>query len=61
MIFLLEAIAGILAYMFEAAVHDDLVRTLNRTMLEHYMIDKEKTYAIDHMQQKVSHDTLHDQ
>jgi hypothetical protein len=50
-IFLLEAVAGILAYMYEAAVHDELVRSLNQTMLQNYMIDKEKTLAIDHMQQ----------
>ncbi len=40
--------------MYEAAIHDELVRSLNRTMLNNYNIDMEKTKAIDHMQQNVS-------
>lgn len=51
LIFLHEAIAGILAYMYEATVHDELLRSLNMTMLNSYKMDTEKTEAIDHMQQ----------
>jgi len=52
LVFLLEAVAGILAYMYEAAIHDELVRSLNRTMLENYHIDDEMTAAIDRMHQE---------
>lgn len=52
LVFLLEAIAGIIAYMYEAAVHDELTRSLNQTMLTQYKVDPDKTLAIDDMQQK---------
>ena len=53
-VFLLEAVSGILAYMYEASVHDELVRGLNRTMLNSYLQDDVKTEAIDKMHQEVN-------
>ncbi|KAI0223344.1 Tetraspanin [Lamellibrachia satsuma] len=49
-IFLLEAISGVLAYMYEATVHDELMRSLNSTLLNTYEVDRAKTQAIDNMQ-----------
>lgn len=50
LIFLLEALAGVLAYMYEGAIHEEIKRTLNKTMLENYYFSIEKTKAIDDMQ-----------
>lgn len=49
LIFLLEAIAGILAYTYEGALRQELSRSLNRTMLENYYYDIRITNATDDM------------
>lgn len=54
LIFLLEALAGVLAYMYKGAIHEEIKRNLNSTMLENYEFDIEKTKAIDDM-----HTTFH--
>lgn len=50
LIFLMEAISGVLAHMYESTIHDELERNLNVTMLHNYKLDDEKTDAIDQMQ-----------
>lgn len=52
LIFLLEAVSGVIAYMYEAALHDELSRSLNDTMLQNYHKDADMTEAIDDLQQK---------
>lgn len=53
-VFLLEAVVGGLAYIYENNISDELQQTLNNTFLTGYAIDERKTNAIDHMQQHVS-------
>lgn len=53
LIFLLEAMVGILAYVYKDQVRLELELNLNNTFLESYKIDVDKTEAIDRMQQKV--------
>ncbi|XP_064601891.1 CD151 antigen-like [Liolophura sinensis] len=50
LIFLLEAISGVLAYMYEGAIRGELSRNLNDTMLQMYKIDPDKTRSIDSLQ-----------
>lgn len=50
LIFLLEAICGILAYFYEARIHDELVEHLNETMTTKYRHDIAITQSIDSMQ-----------
>lgn len=52
--FLLEAIVGGLAYVYENHISDELVETLNSTFITGYAVDPDKTRAIDEMQQEVS-------
>lgn len=52
-VFLLEAIVGSLAYVYESQVKSELNETLNDTFLQNYAIDFKQTNAIDHMQQTV--------
>lgn len=52
-IFLLEAMVGILAYFYKDQVRLELELNLNNTFLENYEIDTGKTDAINQMQQKV--------
>lgn len=54
LIFLLEAMVGILAYVYREQVTDELSVTLNETFLHSYRYDSEKTAAIDQMQQQVT-------
>ncbi|ESO97533.1 hypothetical protein LOTGIDRAFT_208719 [Lottia gigantea] len=51
-IFLLEAVAGILAYMYEGAIRDELTRNLNETMIENYRFDTRIDEAVDSMQRE---------
>lgn len=53
LIFLLEVMAGLLAYVYQAQVDDELSHTLNTTFLETYRIRTEQTTAIDKMQQEL--------
>lgn len=52
--FLLEAIVGGLAYVYENHIADELAETLNSTFITGYAVDPDKTRAIDKMQQEVS-------
>ncbi|KAG8279028.1 hypothetical protein J6590_008047 [Homalodisca vitripennis] len=54
LIFLLEVMAGLLAYVYQAQVGDELAVTLNATFLETYRIKNEQTAAIDKMQQELT-------
>ncbi|GFS01644.1 tetraspanin [Elysia marginata] len=49
-VFMLETCVGVLAYMYEGAVHEELARNLNVTINNKYHFDKEITKAVDHMQ-----------
>lgn len=50
LIFLLEAVAGVLSYMYNGVIHEELSRNLNKTMMENYKFDTSITTAIDEMQ-----------
>lgn len=49
-IFLSEAIAGVLAYMYEGTIQEELSRNLNTTMMDNYNLDSVITQAVDNMQ-----------
>ncbi|XP_005110354.2 CD151 antigen [Aplysia californica] len=49
-VFMLETCAGVLAYMYESAIHEELTRNLNKTMSTQYLVDSEVTRAVDAMQ-----------
>ncbi|KAH3727633.1 CD151 antigen-like [Dreissena polymorpha] len=49
LIFLLEAVAGVLAYMYNGVIHEELTRNLNETMMQKYKYDTAITKAIDDM------------
>lgn len=51
-IFLSEAIAGVLAYMYEGTIKEELSRNLNSTMMNNYNYDLIITKAIDDMQKE---------
>lgn len=52
LIFLLEAMVGVLAYVYESRVQDELSVNLNNTFIQSYNVDMDKTAAIDQMQQQ---------
>lgn len=54
LIFVLEAMVGVLAYVYEEQVTTELQANLNNTFLENYRIVQDKTKAIDSMQINVS-------
>ncbi|CAG2236148.1 CD151 [Mytilus edulis] len=51
-IFLTEAISGVLAYMYEGTIKEELSRNLNSTMMNNYHYDAVITKAIDDMQKE---------
>ncbi|KAL5006583.1 hypothetical protein ScPMuIL_015389 [Solemya velum] len=51
-IMLLEAVAGVLAYMYESMIREELTRNLNRTMSQEYTFDQDITNAVDEMQRQ---------
>lgn len=52
LIFLLEAMVGMLSYIYEEQVESELSLSLNDTFLQNYKIDPVKTDAIDQMQRE---------
>lgn len=52
LIFLLEAVAGVIAYIYEEQVWSELQNTLNSTFVSDYKYDQAKTDAIDDLQRK---------
>ncbi|KAJ9588131.1 hypothetical protein L9F63_018489, partial [Diploptera punctata] len=50
LIFLLEAMVGVMAFLYEPHVEEELRLNLNNTFIESYKIDQRKTNAIDLMQ-----------
>ncbi|XP_069675395.1 CD151 antigen-like [Periplaneta americana] len=50
LIFLLEAMVGIMSYLYEPHVEEELRLNLNNTFIENYKMDERKTNAIDQMQ-----------
>lgn len=50
LIFLLEAMVGVMSFLYEPHVADELYLNLNKTFIENYKLDDSKTRAIDHMQ-----------
>jgi CD151 antigen len=52
LIFLIEAMVGILAYIYEENVQTELEMGLNNTFLTSYMIDDDVTHAVDFLQEK---------
>ncbi|XP_064480085.1 CD151 antigen-like isoform X2 [Ornithodoros turicata] len=51
LIFLLEAVAGIIAYVYEEQVEQELKESLNATFTENYFFDAARTSAIDDFHQ----------
>ncbi|KAK3924973.1 Tetraspanin-11 [Frankliniella fusca] len=52
LIFLLEAMVGVLAYVYKENVETELAVNLNRTFMDFYSVDAAKTQAIDRMQRE---------
>lgn len=52
LIFLMEAVAGVMAYIYEEQVSHELQANLNETFLENYGFDDYRTEAIDAMQRE---------
>ncbi|GLV37098.1 Tetraspanin 74F [Carabus blaptoides fortunei] len=52
LIFLIEAMVGILAYAYKEQVQTELELNLNNTFLENYYFDPDRTEAIDNMQKE---------
>lgn len=52
LIFVLEAMAGFLAFVYQEQVETELKMNLNNTFLEYYHVDGAKTQAIDHFQKE---------
>jgi len=52
LIFLVEAMVGILAYVYEEQVQSELELNLNNTCLATYKVDEDKTEAIDFLQEQ---------
>lgn len=52
-VFLLEAIVGGLAYLYETQIELELQTSLNSTFMEQYGVSERQTEAIDRMQQEV--------
>ncbi|KDR23711.1 CD151 antigen-like [Zootermopsis nevadensis] len=50
LIFLLEAMVGIMSFLYEPHVEEELRLNLNNTFVENYKLDDKKTSAIDQMQ-----------
>ena len=55
LVFLLEAKAGILAFIYREQAFNDLQTHLNTTFVDTYGIDEVKTEAINDMQREVGH------
>lgn len=53
LIFLLEAMVGVMSFLYEPHVADELYLNLNKTFIENYKVDGSKTRAIDLMQIEV--------
>ncbi|XP_063907487.1 CD151 antigen-like isoform X2 [Zophobas morio] len=51
LIFLIEAMVGILAYIYEENVQTELEMNLNHTFLTYYKVDDDKTAAVDFLQE----------
>lgn len=49
LIFLLEAMVGIMSFLYEPHVADELYLNLNKTFIDNYKVDDSKTRAIDQM------------
>ncbi|CAH1787421.1 unnamed protein product [Owenia fusiformis] len=52
LVFLMEAVAGVLAYMYNTSIQGELERNLNNTMINWYHFDADKTAAIDKLQRE---------
>ncbi|KAF4526879.1 hypothetical protein B566_EDAN013790 [Ephemera danica] len=52
LIFLLEAMVGILAYVYEGQVDSELRLSLNSTFLDNYKFEEDATLAIDRLQRE---------
>lgn len=52
LIFLLEAMVGVLAYVYKENVETELAVNLNKTFMNYYGVDPARTAAIDRMQRE---------
>jgi hypothetical protein len=53
LVFLLEAMVGVMSFLYEPHVEEELRLNLNSTFVENYKMDESKTSAIDLMQIQV--------
>ena len=53
LIFTLEVVTGMLAYIYYGQVEQDLESSLPDVFADSYSVDERKTKAIDHIQQEV--------
>jgi hypothetical protein len=53
LVFLLEAMVGVMSFLYEPHVEEELRLNLNSTFVENYKVDDSKTSAIDLMQIEV--------
>ncbi|XP_056639066.1 CD151 antigen-like [Diorhabda carinulata] len=53
LIFLFEILIGVLAYIFQENIEDDLNLNFNKTILNTYKFDESKTTSIDYVQEKL--------
>lgn len=52
LIFLMEVVSGVMAYVYEEQIVTDFGAKLNETFIENYNMDMDKTAAIDQMQRE---------
>lgn len=52
LIFLIEAMVGILAFVYQEQVHSELELNLNNTFMSSYQMEPDKTHAIDFLQEQ---------
>jgi len=50
-VFMAETCAGVVSYMYESAIHEELSRNLNKTLTTKYSVDIGVTVAVDTMQE----------
>lgn len=49
----MEAMVGILGFIYQELIHSELESNLNNTFLAYYKTDPDKTVAIDFLQEEV--------
>ena len=53
MIFMVESVTGLLSYVYQDMIEEDLSNSLEKTFIQLYDEDREVTKAVDQIQQEV--------